>query len=188
MASNKTNQADDETSYHTTWGPRIKPAYALKTRVTQDDHLDSVTVTHHASRDPSRPEWRACNLNLVIRKYSPLSFGHKLNLFNYFYFFFFNRYILRYENLLRRVNCKVIVSYWDWSLFSMTPWRTDRQRIIPTVSQLRPGSASGFHTFELNLRVKLHDTGHCRVGGDMSTHTSANAPEFFLRHAFIDKI
>ena len=49
MANNKTNQADDETSYHTTWGTRIKPAYALKTRVTQDDHLDSVTVTHHAS-------------------------------------------------------------------------------------------------------------------------------------------
>ena len=49
-------------------------------------------------------------------------------------------------------------------------------------------SQTGFNTFELNLRVNLHDSVHCRVGGDMCTLTSANAPEFFLHHAFIDKI
>lgn len=56
------------------------------------------------------------------------------------------------------------------------------------LAQLRPATAAGFHTFELNLRVNLHDTVHCRVGGSMCTTVSANAPEFFLHHAFIDKI
>ncbi|XP_078342227.1 uncharacterized protein LOC144628048 isoform X2 [Oculina patagonica] len=142
-----------------------------------------------------------------------------------------------YENLLRRVNCRVTVPYWDWSLFSMTPWRTDRSRIwfsgpsglggngvggsrcvasgvfrsnswtktdgqclrrrfngLPPdiiavyTNQLHSATTAGFDTFELNLRVNLHDTVHCRVGGDMCEVTSANAPEFFLHHAFIDKI
>ena len=55
-------------------------------------------------------------------------------------------------------------------------------------TQLQDATDAGFHTFELNLRVNLHDTVHCRVGGDMCTVTSANAPEFFLHHGFIDKI
>lgn len=45
-----------------------------------------------------------------------------------------------------------------------------------------------FAEFELDLRANLHDTVHCRVGGTMCAHNSANAPEFFLHHAFIDKI
>lgn len=56
------------------------------------------------------------------------------------------------------------------------------------MTQFQEPSAAGFNTFELNLRVNLHDTVHCRVGGDMCTVTSANAPEFFLHHGFIDKI
>lgn len=45
-----------------------------------------------------------------------------------------------------------------------------------------------FNDFELDVRANLHDTVHCRVGGTMCAHNSANAPEFFLHHAFIDKI
>lgn len=45
-----------------------------------------------------------------------------------------------------------------------------------------------FTEFELDVRANLHDTVHCRVGGTMCAHNSANAPEFFLHHAFIDKI
>lgn len=56
------------------------------------------------------------------------------------------------------------------------------------LTQFHQPSAAGFNRFELNLRVNLHDTVHCRVGGDMCTNSSANAPEFFLHHAFIDKI
>lgn len=45
-----------------------------------------------------------------------------------------------------------------------------------------------FRQFELELRANLHDTLHCNVGGTMCNQYSANAPEFFLHHAFIDKI
>ena len=33
-------------------------------------------------------------------------------------------FILLYENLLRRVNCKFTVAYWDWSLVSSNPFST----------------------------------------------------------------
>ena len=32
-------------------------------------------------------------------------------------------FILEYENLLRRVDCRFTVAYWDWSVVSRTPWR-----------------------------------------------------------------
>ena len=31
-------------------------------------------------------------------------------------------YLLQYENLLRRVDCKVTVPYWDWSAVATDPW------------------------------------------------------------------
>ena len=33
-------------------------------------------------------------------------------------------FILAYENLLRKIDCRVTVAYWDWSLVSANPWRT----------------------------------------------------------------
>ena len=33
-------------------------------------------------------------------------------------------FILRYEKILRRVNCKFTVAYWDWSLVSRNPFNT----------------------------------------------------------------
>ncbi|CAH3025091.1 unnamed protein product [Porites evermanni] len=38
-------------------------------------------------------------------------------------------YLLRYENLLRQVDCRVTLAYWDWSLFSMSPWNNTSDRI-----------------------------------------------------------
>ena len=32
------------------------------------------------------------------------------------------RYLLLFENPLRDFNCNVTLPYWDWSLFSNTPW------------------------------------------------------------------
>lgn len=40
-----------------------------------------------------------------------------------------NRYLLQYENLLRQVDCRVTLAYWDWSLFSMSPWNNTSDRI-----------------------------------------------------------
>ncbi|XP_020902888.1 uncharacterized protein LOC110241373 [Exaiptasia diaphana] len=33
-------------------------------------------------------------------------------------------YLLQMENLFRKIDCRVTVPYWDWSLFSGTPWRS----------------------------------------------------------------
>ncbi|XP_031561126.1 uncharacterized protein LOC116297105 [Actinia tenebrosa] len=34
-------------------------------------------------------------------------------------------YLLQYENLLRKVDCTVTVSYWDWSITSGEPWGSE---------------------------------------------------------------
>jgi hypothetical protein len=45
-----------------------------------------------------------------------------------------------------------------------------------------------FNDFEILLRTRFSDVGHCTIGGTMCTTDSANAPEFFLHHSFIDKV
>lgn len=48
-----------------------------------------------------------------------------------------------------------------------------------------------FTEFESTLRDTLHNNMHCRIGGKggtMCSKLSANAPEFLLHHAFVDKI
>lgn len=47
---------------------------------------------------------------------------------------------------------------------------------------------SKFTSFELALRVNLHDVVHCLIDGTMCSFDSAAAPEFFLHHTFIDKV
>ena len=39
-------------------------------------------------------------------------------------------FILQYENLLRRVNCKFTVAYWDWSIVARDPWNTANQKSL----------------------------------------------------------
>ena len=45
-----------------------------------------------------------------------------------------------------------------------------------------------FNSFEVTLRGVLHGNVHCDIGGVMCTPESASAPEFFLHHAFVDKV
>ena len=40
------------------------------------------------------------------------------------YYNSFIRFLLRYENFLRKVDCRVTLPYWDWSLFAKGVWRT----------------------------------------------------------------
>ena len=42
--------------------------------------------------------------------------------------------------------------------------------------------------FELALRGVMHNNVHCGIGATMGDSEAASAPEFFLHHAFIDKI
>ncbi|XP_078384982.1 putative tyrosinase-like protein tyr-1 [Oculina patagonica] len=145
-------------------------------------------------------------------------------------------FLLRFENLLQRIDCRVTLPYWDWSLFPGAAWNTGTDDIWSSKPwglggngkrgcvqngrfgrrkwKLTPSARRGclrrafsgrppdlialyltkahspreFTEFELDVRANLHDTVHCRVGGTMCAHNSANAPEFFLHHAFIDKI
>ena len=150
-------------------------------------------------------------------------------------------YVLQYENLLRRIDCTVTVSYWDWSVVSQTPWRgrvsdlwsfgnsgfgrngqrTPEQcvtsgpfrrgtwNVVPSagggclrrqfnltgnlpdsvsVAEVLRTRAVDFDSFEISLRINLHDTVHCMIGGHMCSFDSAASPEFMLHHGFIDKI
>lgn len=47
---------------------------------------------------------------------------------------------------------------------------------------------SSFDDFEFNVRKVFHNEVHCLIGGTMSKNTSSQAPEFWLHHAFLDKI
>ena len=56
------------------------------------------------------------------------------------------------------------------------------------VAEVLRTSVSDFDSFEVSLRINLHDTVHCLIGGHMCSFDSAVAPEFMLHHGFIDKI
>ena len=56
------------------------------------------------------------------------------------------------------------------------------------VAEVLKYEPDNFTDFELALRVDLHGTVHCVIGGTMCSHESAAAPEFFLHHSFVDKI
>lgn len=63
--------------------------------------------------------------------------------------------------------------------YTPTPISIERTLKIP---------ATQFQDFDIQVRHNYHDRLHNIIGGTMSTHFAANAPEFFLHHAFLDKI
>ena len=58
---------------------------------------------------------------LTLHKTIFLSSIHRVNHFLPWHRWF----ILQYENLLRKIDCRVTVPYWDWSLVSGNPWSND---------------------------------------------------------------
>lgn len=71
--------------------------------------------------------------------------------------------------------------------------KTKFQRSIPDVITLASLLTSNpdpkdFLKFESLLRVVFHNEFYSRIGGTMNSKNAAAAPEFFLHHAFIDKI
>ena len=147
-------------------------------------------------------------------------------------------YILRYENLMRKADCRFTATYWDWSLDTENAFKTVQNNVWDSKTgfggggsgtdncvldgpfrkgvwkRVRPDGATGtdclardfrgsppdeidvmellniddFEQFESTLRGPLHDNVHCQIGATMCTIEAASAPEFFLHHAFIDKI
>ncbi|XP_062518244.1 CUB and sushi domain-containing protein 2-like [Corticium candelabrum] len=56
------------------------------------------------------------------------------------------------------------------------------------VAEVLNRNPSQFSDFEIGLRVNLHNSVHCWIGGTMCSRNSAYAPEFFLHHGYIDKL
>ncbi|XP_046839113.1 uncharacterized protein LOC124433398 [Xenia sp. Carnegie-2017] len=160
---------------------------------------------------------RASTVPIYKGKYERLLTIHKTIFHGYgihtkkFFLPWHRWYLLQYENLLREIEPEVIVPYWDWSLESGTPTKvncgiqTSQVLVVmdhPQQCVLKKEHSvkvNGFYLsetkehykffeFEQLLREYLHDTVHCEIGGTMCTHNAAFAPEFFLHHAFIDKI
>ena len=145
-------------------------------------------------------------------------------------------FLLKYENILQEIDCRVTVPYWDWSLVGARPstsvlWSATHgfggngvgntncvetgpfrwgewslladagggcltrnftgrapDAIAVRNQLLTNRRAAQFTNFELLLRRQFHDPIHCLIGGTMCSLDSAAAPEFFLHHAFIDKV
>lgn len=149
-----------------------------------------------------------------------------------FFFPWHRWFILSLENLLRRVNCRITVPYWEWSAESQT-WQNSivwaptcglggdgspvttgvfRNRnwqltpsAVPSAGPLRrsfggnvPDCAAvalaqrlgvtEFSAWHQIVQGNFHDSVHCIIGGTMCTQDSANAPEFFLHHGYIDQL
>ena len=143
-------------------------------------------------------------------------------------------YILALENLLRQIDCRITVPYWDWSLEPQTwqnsivwaagcgfggngvgpsnfvqtgDFRQNNWQLTPSatsnflqrnfngnvpdcasVAMVQRQGVANFNTWHTSVSSNLHDSVHCFIGGTMCSVDSANAPEFFLHHGFIDKI
>lgn len=53
---------------------------------------------------------------------------------------------------------------------------------------IRNTIGSSFSIFEYNVRKVFHNELHCLIGGTMGGISSSQSPEFWLHHAFLDKI
>ena len=148
-------------------------------------------------------------------------------------------YLLELENMLRQIDCRITIPYWDWSkdaahwtrgseiedVWNSGPHGLGGNGILPVMCVMDgpfkegefsiPWYAKGgclkrdfsqscnlpnteyvealqhqeFLTFEKSTREVIHSSFQECVGGSMdSTLTSTYTPEFWLHHAFIDKV
>ncbi len=90
---------------------------------------------------------------------------------------------------------------------STGPFREDNWRVTPSaggdpllrnfqgtlpdcasVAMIQRLGVSEFDSWHSFVSGNLHNGVHCNIGGTMCSHDSANAPEFFFHHGFIDQI
>ncbi len=57
-----------------------------------------------------------------------------------------------------------------------------------SVALIQRSGVDEFDTWHTFISSNLHDAVHCNIDGTMCSVDSANAPEFFLHHGFIDKL
>lgn len=194
--------------------------------MTQVERCRYVEVYHTVSSPPG--PYKACYDQLIqIHRQQFGSAIHEEDFFLPWHRWF----ILALENLLRQVDCKVTVPYWDWSAESQTwqnsivwasqcgfggngspvttgpfrdgvweltpsaqpggPLRRNFQGAVPdcaAVAMMQRLGVSEFSTWYSYVYNNLHNSMHCNIHGTMCSEDSANAPEFFLHHGFIDQV
>ena len=86
------------------------------TSMTQEERVHYINTVFKASSDSAyKTEYE----DFLIRHQQLFSEGiHKEKVFLPWH----RWYVLQYEDLLRRVDCKVTVPYWDWSTVAADPW------------------------------------------------------------------
>ncbi|XP_028405796.1 uncharacterized protein LOC114528377 [Dendronephthya gigantea] len=57
----------------------------------------------------------------LLRLHKTIFYGHKIHAKDFF-LPWHRWFLLQYENLLRQIDCRVTVPYWDWSLVAGDPW------------------------------------------------------------------
>ena len=200
--------------------------------MTQVERCRYVSVVRAAS---TQQPWKRCYDELI--KVHRDEFGTGIH--GQTFFLPWHRwYILALENLLRQIDCRVTVPYWDWSLEPQTwqnsilwanqcglggngnpnnndhvqtgPFRQGVWQLTPSANNNNGGSlqrrfngnvpdcasvataqrsgVAEFNSWHVFVSSNLHDSVHCNIGGTMCSVDSANAPEFFLHHGFIDQI
>eukprot|EP00795_Rhopilema_esculentum_P007701 gene7701-13528_t len=172
-------------------------------------------------------------------------------------------YLLKFENLLREIDCRITIPYWDWAFWSDVPWvanmhiwnshdyglggngdpkkgycvqdgpfkegsfktpdfdnkgevldavayAIESSKVpkiktsnkagclrrsfngkpvgVPLIRKILRSRAASFSVFENVVRVSLHNSMHNEIGGHMCSEYASVTPEFYLHHAFLDKL
>jgi hypothetical protein len=179
------------------------------------------------------PPYKAQFDSLVNTHYT--QFGNGIHMSSLF-FPWHRWFLLEMENLLRKIDCRITIPYWDWTKNAVDPWNSPlwgsgstwfggsnagncvnngafvgwltasgvclkRNFVLSaslgTQAQLQAtisANALPTATSYSNLRAAVeagpgfHNSVHCAIGATMCASRAAEAPEFWLVHAFVDKI
>ena len=81
------------------------------------ERIRYINTVKTASTDPAyKPQY-----DKLLTLHKTIFSGHKIHKIDFF-LPWHRWYILQYENLLRKIDCRVTVPYWDWSLVAGDPW------------------------------------------------------------------
>lgn len=96
---------------------RVRKEFTKMTISERCRYIDGVKRV--STEAPFKTEYK--NLLCLHKKYFTKIHGERPE-----YFFPWHRwFILQYENLLRKVDCKITVPYWDWTADAMDPFQSE---------------------------------------------------------------